>query len=63
MWQSQDLQGSVLGPLCMRYGYELGVFVGLLRVGVGVPLTLSLLLGLFPSYWVASSSSDMRVCA
>lgn len=33
-------QGSVLGPLCMCYGYQLGGFMGVLTAGMGVSLTL-----------------------
>lgn len=39
-WQLWSLCGSVLGHLQISYGYWLGVFVGLLTVGVGVSLTL-----------------------
>lgn len=51
-WQAWGLQGSIPGPL--HICYAAWCFVGLC-------LWLSyLLLGLFPSYWIALSSLDMR---
>lgn len=46
---------STLGPLQMCYGCWLGILGDLLTVGLGVSLTLCLLLGLFSIYWVVSS--------
>lgn len=57
----QSLHGSARGPLHIYYGWWLGVFVGLLTVEMGVPLTLLsalgtlfLLLACFTQLWYES---------
>jgi hypothetical protein len=50
--------GKICIVICIYYGYWLGVFVGLLTVGIGDSLTLLPALGTISSYCVALSSLE-----
>ena len=57
-WRSKHEANEVF---CICYDCVLGVFVGLLTVGLDVSLDLFLLLRVFPSYSIVLSSPDRRV--
>lgn len=62
MW-SQKLKVSVLGSLHICCGCLVGVFVGLLTMGVSVSMILLPSLGPLSSYWGTSSGLDIGFVA